>query len=99
MFELILRFVILFAAVAGVAYAITIGVRRTRERRLLEAKKAADEQLKALDVARDAGALSGEDYDQLTAEIYQACREKGIPIDGQGTTARGLGASTERKEK
>lgn len=80
MIELVVRLVILFGVVFGVAYGATRALRVSRARRQLKDKDEAIERIRALKEAYDRGELAAAEYDDLSLQIYKACREKGIEL-------------------
>ena len=78
---LIVRLIIFFAVVFGVAYGATRAIKKVRHDRLLKEGDEARSRVLALREARDDGEISPQEYDQLTRDIYELCRQKGIDIE------------------
>lgn len=78
---LIVRLIILFGLVFGVAFGATRAIRIQRERKKLAERDIALERIRALREAFDRGEIEKPEYDQLTYDIYRACRERGLELD------------------
>jgi uncharacterized membrane protein len=80
---LIVRLIILFGLVFGIAFGATRAIRIRRERKRLAERDAARDRIRELREAFDRGEIERPQYDQLTYDIYRACREKGIELDDE----------------
>ena len=83
MIEFIIRLVILFGVVFGVAYGATRALKGASARRQLAERDEAIERILALKQAYEQGELPQREYDELSLQIYAACRDKGIDLADQ----------------
>jgi len=77
MFGLLIRLVILFAAVFGLFFGVTRALRSAQQRKAL---KRIENDIKALKAGVAEGLYTKPEYDDLTRKIYEACEAQGIDV-------------------
>jgi hypothetical protein len=77
MFGLLIRLVILFAAIFGIFFGVTRALRSAQQRKAL---KKIEDDIKALKAGAAEGLYTKPEYDQLTRKIYEACEAQGIDV-------------------
>ena len=77
---LIVRLIILFGLLFGAGFGVVHLLRKKSYAKHQEERLEAELRVKALMESRDKGELGSAECDELTRQIYQACRDKGIEI-------------------
>ena len=77
---LIVRLIILFGLLFGAGFGVVHILRKKAEAKRLGQRQEAESRVRALLESRDKGELGSAECDELTRQIYQACRDKGIEI-------------------
>jgi len=81
MVQLLVKLAILFGAVFGVAYGVSRAIKSSKERARFEARKEGRARIQALGTSRDDGEISDAEFEELSHQVKQSYRDKGIEID------------------